>query len=59
MHARSRLPRRGARRGTGERGRQRTRNYRRGYIPALSLPSRAVVTSRLHSLAARAHGYEL
>lgn len=27
-------------------GRQRTRNYRRGYIPALSLPSRAVVTSR-------------
>lgn len=26
--------------------RQRTRNYRRGYIPALSLPSRAVVTSR-------------
>lgn len=42
------------RRGTGERGRQRTRNYRRGYIPALSLPSRAVVTSRLHSPAARA-----
>lgn len=42
-----------ARCGASKEGRQRTRNYRRGYIPALSLPSRAVVTSRLHSPAAR------
>jgi len=36
-----------------EQASQRTRNYRRGYIRALSLPGRAVVSSRLRSPGAR------
>jgi len=39
----------------GEQASQRTRNYRRGYIRALSLPGGAVVSSRLRSRAATSY----